>query len=114
MKSIIENLENLVNNTTGLTIIDKRDDGFTYMVAIKRNEETFVVYTTRGIQHYKKESCLLMLQVTEHIPFNFVAATLNGDFVTPYLETLKKEGVQKGREFYGLSVEELPFFQKAS
>lgn len=114
MKSITENLEKLVGSTTGLTVIDKIDDGFTYMVAIKRGEDTFVVYTTHGIQHYKKENCLLMLQVTEHIPFNSVAATVNGDFVTPYMEAIKKEGVQMGMELYGLGVEELPIFQKAS
>jgi len=114
MKSIIENLEKLVDNTTGLTVIDKRNDGFTYMVAIKRGEDAFVVYTTSGIQHYKKENCLLMLQVTEHIPFNSVTATLNGDFVTPYKVAIRSKGVQVGQELYGLKPEELPFFQKVS
>ncbi len=114
MKSITENLEKLANNTTGLTVIDKRDDGFTYMVAIKRGKDTFVVYTTKGIHHYKKDNCLLMFQVAEHIPFNSVAATVNGDFVTPYMDAITKEGIQKGTKLYGLSVEEIPLFQKAS
>lgn len=114
MKSIIENLEKNVNNTAGLTIIDRREDGFTYTLAIRCGEDTFVVYTTHGIQHYRKESCLLMFKVTEHIPFNSVTPTLNGDFVTPYMEVIRHKGVQVGEQLYGLQAEELPFFQKAS
>ena len=114
MKSIIKNLEKNINSTAGLTVLDKRDDGFTYMVAIKRGEETFVVYTTKCIHNYKKENCLLMLQVTEHIPFNSVTATQNGDIITPYKKAIRDKGVQVGQGLYGLQVRELPIFQKAS
>lgn len=114
MKSIIENLEKKVNSADELTIIDKREDGFTYMVAIKHGQDTFVVYTTRGIQHYRKESCLLVFKVTKHIPFNSVTPTLNGNFVTPYMEVIRHKGIQVGQQSYGLQAEELPFFQKAA
>ena len=113
MKSIIENLENLLDSTTEITVIDKREDGFTYMFAIKSGEDTFVVYTTRGIHHYKKESCFIMMQVTEHIPFNSVTATVNGDIVTPYKQDVRDKRIQVGQDLYGVQAEELPFFQKA-
>ena len=111
MKSVIENLEKHLNNTTGLTVIDKRYDGFTYMVAVKRGEDTFVVYTTHGIQHYKLEKCLILFQVTEHIPFASVNPTPTGDFVTPYKATVRDKNSQVGQELYGMQVEELPLFQ---
>lgn len=116
MQTIIKQLENRLNETEGLSIIDtiRTPDDFTYMVAVKNGEDTFVVYTTRGIQHYMKESCFLAIQVTEHIPFNSVAATVNGDLVTPYKNVIRNKGVQVGQAWYGLNTNELPFFQKAS
>ena len=117
LKEIIRQLEEKVEATPGVSIIDRHDfDGFAYAVAIQHGENIWVVYTTR---HYLRisrslrgdDSCLIAFQVTNHIPFNSVVENEMGDFLIPYLGAVKAANVRIGEELYGQKFTNLPFFQ---
>ena len=111
MRSVIEKLENRVLNTTGLTVLEKRDDGFAYSIALQKNRAIHVIYTTKGIHNFKKEACLISMEVTKHLPFEEVTPTANGDFIAPYTRAVANKGIRIGNQIYGLTVDELPVFQ---
>ena len=111
MRSVIEKLENRIQNTAGLSVLEKWDDGFAYSIALQKNGETYVVYTTKGIHHIQKESCLVLIKVTEYLPFGAVTPTFNKDFIAPYTRAVASKGIQIGNKLYGLYVDELPIFQ---
>jgi len=111
MRSIIEKLENRIQHTADLTVLEKRDDGFAYSIALQKDGENYVVYTTKGIHHFKKEACLILIKVTEHLPFEAVTPTVNGDFIAPYTRAVTSKGIRIGNQLYGLTVDELPLFQ---
>ncbi|MBQ2917038.1 MAG: hypothetical protein IJE59_02545 [Clostridia bacterium] len=114
MRSIIERLENRIQNTAGLTVVEKRDDGFAYSIALQKDGENYVVYTTKGIHHFKKECCLIFMKVSEHLPFASITPTFNTDFISPYTRAVFSKGIRIGNQLYGLAVDELPIFQLAS
>ena len=111
MRSVIEKLENRIQNTVGLTVLEKRDDGFAYSIALQKNGEIHVIYTTKGIHHFKNDSCLISMKVTEHLSFEKVEPTVNGDFISPYTRAVANKGIRIGNQIYGLTVDELPIFQ---
>ena len=111
MRTVIEKLENQLRLTSGLNVLEKRDDGFAYCVALQVNGETYVVFTTKGFHNFRKDSCLLYMKVTEHLSFEEVTPTANGDFIVPYTRAVASKGLQIGDQVYGLSVDELPIFQ---
>lgn len=109
MDRITEKLEHTLKSM-GLPILDLWDDGFTYAVSIKyKTKGVFVVYTTKGIHHYRHDvSCLRILQASEHIPFADVGTWPGGDFILPYTMALANTGkciANYGRYF---CPEELP------
>ena len=111
MRSIIEKLENRIIITPGISVVEKRDDGFAYSLALWKGGKIYVVYTTKGIHSFKKESCLISMEVREHLPFEKVEPTVNGDFIAPYTRAVRNSGSQIGNQIYGLTVDELPVFQ---
>lgn len=111
MRSVIEKLENRIQNTAGLTVMEKRDDGFAYSIALQKDGENYVVYTTKGIHHFKYDSCLIMIKVREHLPFSSITPTFNRDFISPYTRAVRDKKIQIGTQLYGLTVDELPIFQ---
>ena len=111
MRSIIEKLENRIQNTSCLTVLEKRDDGFAYSIALQKNNAIHVIYTTKGIHSFKKEACLISMEVTEHLSFEKVEPTVNGDFIAPYTRAVANKGIRIGNQIYGLTVDELPIFQ---
>jgi len=111
MLKIIEKLERRIEATPELSVVERRDDGFAYFIALQKNGENYVVYTSRGIHHFKDECCLVLLKLTEHLSFAEITPTFNSDFISPYTRAVYEKNIRIGNQLYGLSVDELPIFQ---
>ena len=111
MYKIIEELEKKLQEAQ-IPVIDKHDDGFAYFIAVKHNGKTFVVFTTKGIHHFRKNGdCLVALEVEDFIPFSSVTPE-RGNFTDPYMSAMREHyEVVINEKNYGLTVEQLPFFQ---
>ena len=94
MDSIIEKLNKKVEDM-GLQVIDERKDpkyNFTYCLAVRTEKSIFVVYTTKGYFHLRKNSCLRLFEVSAHLPFDAVKPWEGSDFISPYTKSLLESG----------------------
>ena len=91
MECIIDRLEQYISNQC-LTVLDRRNDGFTYAISIKNETSVFMVYTTRTIFRYHENCCLRVLEMTEHLHFDAVEPWPGGDFIMPYTLAIARSG----------------------
>ena len=86
MNKIIDQLEQKLTEA-GITILEKRFDGFAYSVAVSTRKGEYVIYFTKSFVKYRayKRDCLKVMYVTEHIPFEKIKPINGGDFIWPYV-----------------------------
>ena len=114
MKSIIERLENHISNM-GLTVLEKRDDGFAYSIAIDTENGVFVIFTTKSFMKYHKnqDSYFRVIVSSKYLPFTDVTPWDGGDFIMPYMQTLIKNGYCKTHFEMDFTIEELTVLLKS-
>ena len=91
MNRIIEKLDQIISKL-GLIVLDKRNDGFTYVISVRSKNTVFVVYTTRAIFHFREHCCLRMFELSKHIPVDTVEPWPGGDFIMPYTQAITRSG----------------------
>ena len=86
MKKIIDQLEQKLTEA-GISILEKRFDGFAYSVAVESRKGEYVIYFTKSFVKYRayKRDCLKVMYVTKHIPFDRIKPINGRDFIWPYV-----------------------------
>jgi len=84
MKKSIKVLEAIIAEL-GLAIDQKKESENIYVITVTyKNDENFVIYTTKKMVEHEGESCFRMYQVREKIPFNSVNSDKIKAFIWKY------------------------------
>ena len=102
MDKIIADLEHKLSEA-GITILERRFDGFAYTVAVATRKGEYVIYFTKSFMKYRafKRDCLKVVYVNKHIPFDKIKPINGGDFILPYIRaTVESRCVEASYEEY--------------